>query len=323
MKAMILAAGYGQRFRPHTLQLAKPALPFLDLPIITYSIHYLSFMGAEEFIINLHYLPDTVKKVVEDLPLSQSVSWSFEPHILNSGGGIKNVESFFYGEDDFLVANADSIVSATDEDFLRKFVNQHKRNQAMATFLSCPHKGLGDQYGALWCDKEDRVQFVGKRATDSGLLPQHYTGLMILSQKIFEYLPEGSSDIFLDAIMPAIQNGELIQSFYVDDIQWFETGDLNSYLDTQKKLLARMRPSHPHFDFLSSPHQRFLNYRLEIDDSLQWISPQATIDGTIQMGHNVVICSRAQLGKNIQIDDSVVSWDHSLSHRTIHSEMVL
>ena len=316
---MILAAGYGKRFQPHSLYLAKPALPLFDVPIIAHSIHYLSLMGAEEFIINTHHLPQTVERAIQSLNLSQKIHWSREPEILGSGGGIKNAENLLDQEEFFLVANADCVLSIPHRDILSKLIDCHKKNRALATLLSCPHTGLGTIYGALWCHK-NRIKSIGKN--NSQLKAQHYASLMILSQDIFSYLPENTSCLFSDSVSPAIKEGALVQSFYVEDMYWFETGNLTSYLNAQRDLLTHMNKSHPYSGFVRSTYQRFLDYDLTITPRLQWISPHATVDATSTVGDNVVICSGAQVGKNIYLDNSVISW-HSSIERTVHSEMML
>ena len=319
MKAIILAAGYGQRFQPHTLQLAKPALPLFDVPMIAHPIHYLNLMGTKELIVNTHHLPQTVRRAVNQLNLSQSISWSFEPQILNSGGGIKNIENFFRGENHFVVANADCVLSVPHGDVFSRFVDQHEKSNALATLFSCPHKG--SQYGALWCDK-NRVKSIGQISPYSHLKAQHYIGLMIFSKEIFAYLPDGPSNIFLDSVNPAIEKGELVQSFYVEDVNWFETGYLSSYLNAQRSLLIQMDKSHPHSSFVKSTYRYFLDYDMEVDRQLQWISPHAIVDGTSKIGSNVVICSGAEIGQNIHLDNSVISWD-GLLNKTVCSEMIL
>lgn len=327
MKAMLLAAGYGQRFRPHSLQLAKPALPLFDVPIIAHAIYYLQLMKTKEFIINTHHLPETVKRAIQRLHLSQGVSWSFETSILGSGGGIHNVKGFFKGEEDFFVANSDCVLSSVDSQFLSDFVKVHKENKALVTLLSCPHEKLGVSYGALWCEG-DQVKSIGRRCPNPHLTPRHYTGLMILSGRIFEYF-SGSlgepSNIFLNVIYPAIQKGELVQSFHVESLNWYETGNLHSYLEAQKDLLVHMTAGHPHADFVKSIYQFFLDYTVEVGSHLQWISPHSILDGEsrVQMGPNVVICSKAQVGRGVFVDNSVVSWGVSLTEATIHSQMVL
>ena len=57
MKAMLLSAGYGNRFKPHTNKVAKPAIPFLNIPMLGYPIYYLEQIGIEKLAINTHYLP--------------------------------------------------------------------------------------------------------------------------------------------------------------------------------------------------------------------------------------------------------------------------
>ena len=328
MKALILAAGYGQRFQPYSLQLAKPALPLFDVPIIAHAIYYLHLINVRKLIINIHHLPETIKDAVRRLRLSQEVSWSFEPSILGSGGGIYNVNKFFEEEEHFLVVNGDCVFSAPNKDFLHHLVEAHRQKKALATLLSCPHEGLGVDYSALWCDG-DQIRGIGHQSPQPHLTPRHYTGLMVLSGKVFEYFsgsPGKPSNIFLNVILPAIQNGELIQSFHVDYLDWYETGNLHSYLDTQKSLLIHMNGKHPNANFVSSIYKHFLDYEVSINDSLQWISPHSTLDETsrAKMGHNVVICSGAQIGREISIDNSVVSWRASLpTATTIHSQMVL
>jgi NDP-sugar pyrophosphorylase family protein len=66
MKAMILAAGFGTRLWPLTVGRTKPALPFLNRPLIAYTIEYLKRHGVEDLIINLHHEPDSVREQIGD-----------------------------------------------------------------------------------------------------------------------------------------------------------------------------------------------------------------------------------------------------------------
>src|SRR5215204_1358122 len=52
MKAMILAAGLGTRLYPLTEDRTKPAIPFLNRPLITYVVDYLAGLGIRDLIIN-------------------------------------------------------------------------------------------------------------------------------------------------------------------------------------------------------------------------------------------------------------------------------
>ena len=55
MKAMILAAGYGERLWPLTADRGKPALPVLGKPLVGYVAEYLAHNGVAEAVVNLHH----------------------------------------------------------------------------------------------------------------------------------------------------------------------------------------------------------------------------------------------------------------------------
>src|SRR3989304_2713799 len=66
MKAMILAAGYGERMRPLTNSILKPLLPISDKPILYYTLQLLKKNGIFEVVINLHHLPDMIMDAFGD-----------------------------------------------------------------------------------------------------------------------------------------------------------------------------------------------------------------------------------------------------------------
>ena len=61
MKAFILAAGFGTRLWPLTEDRTKPAIPFLNRPLIAYCVEYLARHGIRDIIINLHHQPDSIR----------------------------------------------------------------------------------------------------------------------------------------------------------------------------------------------------------------------------------------------------------------------
>ncbi len=85
---MILAAGFGTRLRPLTLERAKPAAPLVGKPIIIRLMETLSRAGVSEFRVNLHHLPHSIQSIFAD-PMhahKHKVSFSFEPSILGTAG---------------------------------------------------------------------------------------------------------------------------------------------------------------------------------------------------------------------------------------------
>src|SRR4051812_5726608 len=105
MNALLLCAGLGTRFRPITDKIAKPTIPFLNVPLLGYSLAYLENAGLKNLVMNTHHLPDTIKATSKTLcaDINYKTQFSHEPEILGSGGGIKNAENLLATTDDFIV----------------------------------------------------------------------------------------------------------------------------------------------------------------------------------------------------------------------------
>jgi len=90
MKAMILAAGRGERMRPLTDETPKPLLPVNGIPLIEYHITALVRGGIHDVVINLAWRGDQIRSLVGDgAKYGIKVSYSDEsPKALETGGGI-------------------------------------------------------------------------------------------------------------------------------------------------------------------------------------------------------------------------------------------
>ncbi|HIG06711.1 MAG TPA: mannose-1-phosphate guanylyltransferase, partial [Methylococcaceae bacterium] len=64
MKAMILAAGRGERLRPLTDKHPKPLLPVAGKPLIEYTIERLVSEGFQDLVINIAYLGTQIKETL-------------------------------------------------------------------------------------------------------------------------------------------------------------------------------------------------------------------------------------------------------------------
>jgi mannose-1-phosphate guanylyltransferase len=66
MKGFILAAGFGTRLWPLTEDRTKAAIPFLNRPLINYSVEYLASHGIRDIIVNLHHQPESIRAALGD-----------------------------------------------------------------------------------------------------------------------------------------------------------------------------------------------------------------------------------------------------------------
>ncbi len=108
MKAMILAAGRGERMRPLTDTVPKPLLRIGGQTLIERHVHALAKAGITELVINHAYLGEQIEKALGDGD-TYGVSIRYSPesgHLLETGGGIMNALPLL-GDAPFLVVNAD------------------------------------------------------------------------------------------------------------------------------------------------------------------------------------------------------------------------
>ncbi|MDP2240301.1 MAG: nucleotidyltransferase family protein [Burkholderiales bacterium] len=107
MKAMILAAGRGERMRPLTDHTPKPLLPVAGMPLIAWQIHKLVRAGISEIVINVSHLGAMIETALGDgAQYGARLAYSHEGEALGTAGGIAYALPLLSGEP-FLVVNAD------------------------------------------------------------------------------------------------------------------------------------------------------------------------------------------------------------------------
>jgi N-acetyl-alpha-D-muramate 1-phosphate uridylyltransferase len=109
MKAMVLAAGRGERMRPITDTLPKPLVPVADKPLIGYHLERLARAGFRDVVINLSWLGQKICEALGDgRQYGLSIVYSEEgPEPLETGGGIFQALPLL-GSGPFLVVNGDT-----------------------------------------------------------------------------------------------------------------------------------------------------------------------------------------------------------------------
>ncbi|WDO02912.1 nucleotidyltransferase family protein [Aeromonas allosaccharophila] len=108
MKAMILAAGRGERMRPLTDLLPKPLLAVGGKPLIVHHIEKLKSAGVIDLVINHAWLGHKLVEVLGDgSALGVTIHWSAEESALETAGGIVQALPLL-GADPFLVINGDT-----------------------------------------------------------------------------------------------------------------------------------------------------------------------------------------------------------------------
>lgn len=329
-KAMILTAGLGTRLRPITDTYAKPAVSFLNVPLLHHALALVREAGATDLVLNTHHKPEQIESLARSLAGKFHTLISHEPGApLGSGGGIWKARGKLEGSGDFLVANGDEVILPLSTGVMKRFSDTHVSHNSLATLLVMEHPLVGSQFGGVWSSSHHRVLGFGK---DRALFPNahagyHYIGLLILNDRIFSYLPEGESNILYDALQNAIHKGETVLA-HVERFTWFETGNPQDFLlatsaaldllaadDRQREDTKTLKAIHRSF----SPHHSSL---ISNGEYKALISKQAEVHPDTEFDGFVVVGSKTKIDRGVRLSNCVILPDtHIRSGAKIHNEI--
>ncbi len=235
MKAMLLAAGLGERMLPLTRNLPKPAIPVLGRPLAALVLHRLALEGIASVVVNLHHLPDAMKALLGDgvdLGL-RSLTYSFEETILGTAGALRQAAPYLRGGETILVRNADFLADID----LREVTATHLSCGCSATLVLAPHR---PGYTAVEVDDAGRIlSFGGRPPADPSKVAARYmfTGFQLLEEEVLDRIPaEGHPDLVRDVYIDLAREGKL--GSYIHQGFWWEFGTPLDYLEGSLRLLA-------------------------------------------------------------------------------------
>jgi len=250
---MILAAGYRTRLWPLTIDRAKPAIPFMNRPLVGYVAEYVARHGCREVVVNLHHQSESVRAALGDgTRFGVRLHYVEEPVILGTSGALDNARALLDG-DTFVVVNGKI---ATDID-LGAALDTHRRTDALATLVLKrnarrerfstvnvrdghvlgfgPAPQASDNAGsAARAAQKVRQDVEGEAETD---VPLMFTGIQILEPRIFDYIPRGVFSHTTTEVYPqAIARGERIAA-HVSEGMWHELSTIQRYLEISVELM--------------------------------------------------------------------------------------
>ena len=107
MKAMILAAGHGERMGAVTQKIPKPLTKVGHMTLLEHNLRRVKSAGIIDVVINVSWLGEKIAKYLEEIDLGLNVTILDEgDNMLGTGGGIKQALSVL-GKDPFYLVNAD------------------------------------------------------------------------------------------------------------------------------------------------------------------------------------------------------------------------
>lgn len=204
MRAMILAAGKGERMRPLTLQTPKPLIPVAGVPLIEYHLRALARAGFADVVINHAWLGEKIEAYLGGgAQFGVRIQYSREAQPLETGGGIFQALKYL-GDEPFVVVNGDIW---TDYDF--SALGKPLTGLAHLVLLdNPPHHPEGD-----FALQQDRVTLPDAANALT------YSGIAVLHPQLFAHSFAGAfklAPLLRQAIAQGQVSGEHFKGRWVD-----------------------------------------------------------------------------------------------------------
>jgi len=237
--AMILAAGHGTRLEPLTSNRAKCVVPFLNRPLLDYTLDWLRRCGFRHAAINVHHQAGTIEGRYGDEAFGIGLTYSREETLLGTAGGPRAILDQL--GDRVLIVNGDVATTLA----LGPLWAHHTDAGALATMALHCGAGAAD-YPALEIDADGRVTRIpgvdsggeeeeAQRGTAAGC----FTGIHVVERAVLELVPEQRSCGIVDPVYGELMVHDLPLHALVVPGSWYEVGTVGRYLACQLEALRR------------------------------------------------------------------------------------
>ncbi len=242
MRALVLAAGIGERLRPLTDEIPKPLLSVGERPLIHYPLMMLRQAGITEVAINAHHLAGKLESALgTGASLGIRITWSPEPALLGTGGPLVPLKDFL-GSGTFVIANSDTILDLD----IAAVLAAHRDRGALVTIAVASPRNL-DYYSRIEIDGASRVlrmRLLKSRAPlvyddypdelhgidESALTAWMYCGVTVVEPQVLDLMPSAPPwSLMNDLIAPMVRDGLPVFGFAhrgymrtVDDLKSYD-----------------------------------------------------------------------------------------------------
>jgi len=217
-RAMVLAAGLGQRMRPITDTLPKPLVAIGGKAMLDHALDRLAEAGIEEAVVNVHHLAGQIEAHVAGRKQPRVTISDERAQLLETGGGVRKALPLL-GSEPFFHINSDSLWSEAGPSNIAAMAAAWNPHSMDLLLLLAPREtSIGfDGAGDFFRDEAGRLTRRGR----AGSAPYIYAGVAILKPELFADTPEGpfSLNILFDrAIAAGRLHGAVLEG------QWLHVG---------------------------------------------------------------------------------------------------
>jgi NDP-sugar pyrophosphorylase family protein len=277
-QAFVLGAGLGIRLRPLTDELPKPLVPIFQKRLITFALDHLLDSGIDKIFINTHRLPEKFSEVFAgDSYAGKNLIFVNEPVLLQTGGGIKNIESGL-GNEPFVTYSGDVLTEIQ----LQPLIEEHFKHGNDVTF-ALRHTGLGSAIAF----REHRVVDISNRYGTAG--EYDFANIAVWNPTVFARIPPREKISFIPVLANWIGNGGKIGGVVLEEGKWFNLGSRAEYFEVHRAILNGWRPAYVKPDDWTAP-----------------VHPTAIVDPSAQIRGCSVVGNDCRVGAGVVLEDTIL-----------------
>lgn len=239
LRAVVLAAGHGDRLRPLTEFVPKPLLPVQGESIAGRTLRQLARLGCEEAAVNLFHLGEAIRDHLGDSVDGMPLTYSPEEELLGTLGALGPLRDFLRHADLVLVINGDSLCRWP----LKRLVKKHLKSGFDATLLVSRRVDPRPFGGGVRVDEKGHVvAFRGPDGAKESDRHRVFMGAHILSPKLAERVKPGQpADFVADLYEPWVAEGGIVGAVETNR-PWHDLGTPLRYLEGVQDWVRRRFP---------------------------------------------------------------------------------
>jgi UDP-N-acetylglucosamine diphosphorylase / glucose-1-phosphate thymidylyltransferase / UDP-N-acetylgalactosamine diphosphorylase / glucosamine-1-phosphate N-acetyltransferase / galactosamine-1-phosphate N-acetyltransferase len=307
MKAVVLAAGAGERLLPITATRPKHLIKVGGKPILQFTLEAVKQAGIQEAVIVTHYMGDAIRSYFGDgQKYNLKLTYVDQKAILGTGNAAEVAEP--YVDEDFVLVYGDLLFG---QNAIKEAVSLYKKEKPAAVMAVVP-VDKPESYGIIDQDDKGRIKrIIEKPATDKASSNLANAGIYAFSKYIFDVIKQTKVSIrgeweLTDAISILANEGRVVLSAQLGKDNWFDVGRPWDLLDANVWALKRV--DHSVLGTIE-PGARLIG-PITVAKSARirsgtYIEGPAFIDEETDIGPNCYVRPCTSFGKKVRIGNAV------------------